>query len=617
MARFGRGFPVPTYQVQPRAAPPAGPPQFESVATTDVATTSTWALNLPAPLAAGDTLLALLGSDRNTTTTVTTAPAGWAPVNGTSNPQRDLSGEPADCLAFFYSKLLVPGDPELSGTNPAWVLASASAGWGVIARYSGAGGIDAAASIGDVALASHPLPAITTTAAQCLLVAGAIVDKTSSTAPGVYWTPPAGFTERLDAESATFVEVTFADQVAAAAGTSTSGLAFTGADGDNGVLFALALAPVAAGGGTNYTQAITDAVGVADQAVQAATFAQAPTDPLAVADAAAQQATASRSQTDPLALADSVAYDKGALFTLTDPVAVADSVSQQADTARAQTDPLALADLTAGVQAVGQAVTDPVAVTDTGQAVDRGLTLTDPVAIADSVSQSATGPILYTLTDPLAITDTAVQALDAGRAQTDPLALADSQSRAQERPLADPVALADTPSSVQQASQALTDPLAITDATSQQFSGTTSYTLTDPLAITDSRVVEQAATRGQTDPVALADSASRVLDAAPQLVDPVTLADSRTQAAATARAIADLLTLTDTPSYLLGGPASQTITDTLGITDQVVYVVVDVSPRWVEGASSATDLVEGASGGTGMVEGASAGTGVVEGAASI
>ena len=215
---------------------------FGSIRADEVASATTWTLILPTGVAVGDVLIAYLASDRNTTTTISSAPAGWATIPGTTNPTQDLAA--IDCLGFFYWKRLQAGDAELSGTNPAWTWASASAGIGLITRYTGSSGIDTGASVGTASGTSHVMTAITPSVDNCMIVAGMHVDKSATTSAGVYYTPPASWTERIDMEGATlFVEITSADFLQGAA--ATIGGTFTGADADGGVTWICALAPAA------------------------------------------------------------------------------------------------------------------------------------------------------------------------------------------------------------------------------------------------------------------------------------------------------------------------------------------------------------------------------------
>jgi len=217
---------------------------FRSIVHTGIpSAVTTWEVSLPSGIVPGDLLIVQLGSDRNTPTTVTSTPTGWATIPGTTNPT--IHPGTQDCLAFYYYKWLQAGDPELSGTSPVWTFASASAGAAIMASYIGTdptNPIDTAASSGTLSGTSHVTSTITTSVANCMIVGGVIMDKSGSTSPGAYYTPPGSWDERIDIEESTiFVESTFADIIQSASGAISG--TFTSFDGDASVEFIVALRP--------------------------------------------------------------------------------------------------------------------------------------------------------------------------------------------------------------------------------------------------------------------------------------------------------------------------------------------------------------------------------------
>ena len=237
---------------------------FRSVAHTDVpVAVASWAVTLPAGIAVGDFIIAQLGSDRNTATTITGTPTGWTTIPGTTNPTMNAGA--ADCLAFYYQKRLQAGDPELLGVNPVWTFASSSAGTAVMAAYVNTDPVtpvDTASSVGVISGTSHATPVIAPSVNNCTIVGGVFIDKTVSTSPGTYFTPPVGWAERVDAEAAViFVESTLADATQAIAAPISG--TFTSVDADASTTFIVALrpgpdAPVTGdGGGETETPALT------------------------------------------------------------------------------------------------------------------------------------------------------------------------------------------------------------------------------------------------------------------------------------------------------------------------------------------------------------------------
>jgi len=222
-------------------------PETSHSVTEFAVTFSVWeARELPQYLRPGSLLIGFLASDRNTFTTVTDVPAGWREIPGAVPTQNQLGT--ADLMGWFYSKILQEGDPELAGVLPAWTLASTSAGVLVLVRYEGAhplSPVNTARSIGTPSGTSHVLPTIEPSVDGCRIIAGVAADKTSSTSPFNYWTPPAGWVERLDIEGAgSFEEVAVADIMQATAAPISA--TFTSFDSEGAVGFIVALNPASA-----------------------------------------------------------------------------------------------------------------------------------------------------------------------------------------------------------------------------------------------------------------------------------------------------------------------------------------------------------------------------------
>lgn len=166
-----------------------------------VNTTATTTLRIPKPanVAQGDLLVGCV-SLTGGTIAAAGVPAGWtvlASVTNIANPK-----------VYGYYKVATASEP----ADYAWTTTSTTSGGG-IARYTGTSGPDAAATTGSGAAASSgTIPAVTTTAANAMLVGCMSVNSSSVTL-----TSPAGMSQAVETGARRF-EV--ADGIQAAAGAS-------------------------------------------------------------------------------------------------------------------------------------------------------------------------------------------------------------------------------------------------------------------------------------------------------------------------------------------------------------------------------------------------------------
>jgi hypothetical protein len=156
---------------------PPGTIRRESVSTLLTSTASTTrTLSKPAGTTPGDLLVSCLTL---TGGSVTAAPAGWSPiasVTGASNPR-----------VFGYYKVATASEP----ADYTWTTTSVTGSAG-IARYSGASGLDGAATsdASNIAATSAALPEVTTTTANVMLVGCMGINSGSTTI-----TAPSGLTQ--------------------------------------------------------------------------------------------------------------------------------------------------------------------------------------------------------------------------------------------------------------------------------------------------------------------------------------------------------------------------------------------------------------------------------------
>ncbi len=168
-----------------------------------VNTTATTTLTVPKPanVGQGDLLVSCLALNGGTVA-ATGVPAGWtriAAVTTIANPK-----------VYGYYKVATASEP----ASYSWMTTSTTSGAG-IARYSGASGLDGVAtSATGAAASSGAVPAVTTTAANAMLVGCMSVNSSSVTL-----TSPSGMTQAVEAGARRF-EV--ADGVQAVAGPSSA-----------------------------------------------------------------------------------------------------------------------------------------------------------------------------------------------------------------------------------------------------------------------------------------------------------------------------------------------------------------------------------------------------------
>ena len=188
-----------TWSVGP-SDPGGGKIVRESVSqATNTTASTTLTIPEPANVAQGDLLVSCLSLNGGSIAT-TGVPAGWtrlAAVTAIANPK-----------VYGYYKVATESEP----ASYAWTTTSTASGGG-IARYSGASGLDTAAtSASGAAASSGTVPAVASTTANAMLVGCMSVNSTSVTV-----TPPAGMAQAVETGARRF-EV--ADGIQASPGPS-------------------------------------------------------------------------------------------------------------------------------------------------------------------------------------------------------------------------------------------------------------------------------------------------------------------------------------------------------------------------------------------------------------
>jgi hypothetical protein len=192
-----------TWSVGP-GSPGGGGIVRESVSQATNSTAST-TLTVPKPanVAQGDLLVGCLSLNGGSIT-ATGVPAGWtrlAAVTTIANPK-----------VYGYYKVATASE----SANYSWTTTSTTSGGG-IARYSGASGLDsAAASSAGAAAASGTVPAVTSTAANAMVVGCMSVNSSSAAL-----TPPAGMTQAVESGARRFELADGIQAIAGPSGTKT------------------------------------------------------------------------------------------------------------------------------------------------------------------------------------------------------------------------------------------------------------------------------------------------------------------------------------------------------------------------------------------------------------
>ena len=192
-----------TAATQTWSVSPSGPGSGivrESVSqATNTAARTTLTVPKPANVAQGDLLVSCLALNGGSITAAG-VPAGWtrlAAVTTIANPK-----------VYGYYKVATASE----AASYSWTTTSTTGG-GAIARYSGASGLDTAAtSASGAAKSSGTVPAVTTTTAKAMLVGCMSVNSSSATLA-----PPAGMVQAVETGARRFE---IADGIQAIAGPS-------------------------------------------------------------------------------------------------------------------------------------------------------------------------------------------------------------------------------------------------------------------------------------------------------------------------------------------------------------------------------------------------------------
>lgn len=218
---------------------------FETASTPQGFTGSiTWTMNAPSGVASGDTLIGVFGRS-NTSRVISSYPSGWSQLE-----QIDETVQ----VARFIVAYKIAGGSEPGTYDFTWD-ASAGQGLGVLLRYSGGDGATPdAASQANAADETPPTPTVVPTVDGSMIVGVIGVDITAgSTHP--HFTPPSGWTERIDAnETVDYTCISVADFIQTTAASITADFGQPVGEGFASATMAVVIAPAGGGGGSPVTQ---------------------------------------------------------------------------------------------------------------------------------------------------------------------------------------------------------------------------------------------------------------------------------------------------------------------------------------------------------------------------
>jgi hypothetical protein len=216
-------------------------PAYQDSGAAASGTSTTPTLNKPTNLAVGDTMVAYFIVGTSLTTTVSAVPSGWTPVTGSSGTAGRQPALTTDNeVAFCYTR--VADEADVAASNFQWTI-SASLPWhspGILRITGSNGTVNISSSLGNTGATNHPIPSITTTVAETLLLGFWGMGSGSAT-----WTLPGSMTSVYNASLLSLPVAVGREDMATAAATGTR--TATSSSGQGSADFLLALEPGATG----------------------------------------------------------------------------------------------------------------------------------------------------------------------------------------------------------------------------------------------------------------------------------------------------------------------------------------------------------------------------------
>lgn len=237
------------------------------------------------------------------------------------------------------------------------------------------------------------------------------------------------------------------------------------------------------GGATDYPVTASDALTLADSALQSFSATGVAADALTLADSASNVASLGAAGSDALSLADSASNVAALSATASDALPLADTLNATAsgDYTATGSDALTLADSAANAAALGATGTDALTLADAASnTAALGATAADALTLADTLNASASGDYVVVATDALSLSDSVVAAYAAICIATDALSLADATSAAMAGQYAatatDALTLADAVSNAAALGVSISEALTLAALVSAMLTGNTALT---------------------------------------------------------------------------------------------------------------------------------------------
>lgn len=463
------------------------PPSWQASGTYMETTTAAPSFAVPSGVAAGDIIVIPIYTDASIASdggaSITAMASGFAHAPG--SPVKTGSGTPPSHSLSVVWKRATGAD---TGTYDFTLSASVFTA-GAAQRYSGAvasgvpfdtaSGGDTPTAIDDTSGTVTPAVNITTAGPNRMLIFS------GSDWAGGAWTPPTGFTERMDSGS----EVNTLDDLPQLSAGNTGSVSATCAGSSRRRAWIGALKP--SGAATDYVYTITDSTGSTDVVAQASAAAQTITDQGGQTDNQTQASAAAQTVTDAAGLTDTTQQSASGQFaqTITDSAGSTDTLAQTTAAVRSQTDVSGLTDNQTAARTLPQSFTDAAGLTDQDQTQSTAYadTETDTTGLTDNQSQQSSGSGSQTFADNAGLTDTLVQQSITNWAQTitDPAGSTDVLARELDRPLTDDAGVTDQVGQVANGARTAVDSAGLADQLTQSGSNFYAYTITDSAGLAD------------------------------------------------------------------------------------------------------------------------------------
>ena len=383
--------------------------------------------------------------------------------------------------------------------------------------------------------------------------------------------------------------------------------------------FSAGLILIAEGGGEEFTETVTDPVGVTDDTSRVHDAARTPTDPVGVTDDTSPAKGITVDIVEAVGVTDDTTPVKAATAEVTDAVGVTDTPISQHRTSVAE---LGLSDPTKGPPVVdtghivrykARSVTGgdlrigiydgallieewDQTLTATLREYERTLAAANVATITDyndlrvrlqgvsilgeiprvswiaiEVPQGEAVDHVEEVTDPVGVTDDTTPVKAIAVTITDAVGVTDDTTPVLSIliDIVEAVGVTDDTSRVHDAVREITDLVDVLDTTTKAEDNAEAFI--DPVGVTDDTTRVHDAVREQTDPVGVTDDTTPVKSIAVEITEAVGVTDDTTRVAPAVREVVEPVGVTDDTSRAVA--AARTITDDVGVTDDTPFVL--------------------------------------------